>query len=168
MPQLPDLTRPIMRRAASLNANQTRRQGLEERQYFRPLQLPPQYWLASCIDAVQLEDPLGDVQTDCGNLHGGRLLQFVALNGPSLTHRCRQGSSTASDWETWPAQLEKLSGTRVINGGVFAYGIDQAFLRARRLLDRYRFSTLIFSFISDDISRCRYSKVGSAGKPYFD
>jgi len=56
----------------------------------------------------------------------------------------------------------------VINGGVFAYGIDQAFLRARRLLDRYRFSTLIFSFISDDISRCRYSKVGSAGKPYFD
>src|SRR6516164_660601 len=87
-----------MRRAASLNANQTRRQGLEERQYFRPLQLPPQYWLASCIDAVQLEDPLGDVQTDCGNLHGGRLLQFVALNGPSLTHRCRQGSSTASNF----------------------------------------------------------------------
>src|SRR6516162_3599345 len=71
MPQLPDLTRPIMRRAASLNADQTRRWGLEERQYFRPLQVPPQYCLASCIDAMQLEDPLGDVQTDCGNLHGG-------------------------------------------------------------------------------------------------
>jgi hypothetical protein len=63
------------------------------------LQLPPQYYLASGIDAVQLEDPLGDVQTDCGNLHGGRLLQLVALNGPSLAHRCRQGSSTASDEE---------------------------------------------------------------------
>src|SRR6516164_910107 len=86
-----------MRRAASLNANQTRRQGLEERQYFRPLQLPPQYCLAGCIDPVQLEDTLGDVQTDCGNLHGGRLLQLVALNSPSLAHRCRQGSSTASD-----------------------------------------------------------------------
>src|SRR6516165_4145251 len=71
MPQLPDLTRPIMRRAASLNADQTRRWGLEERQHFRPLQLPLQYCLASCIDAVQLEDMLGDVQTDCGNLHGG-------------------------------------------------------------------------------------------------
>jgi hypothetical protein len=23
-----------------------------------------------------------------------------------------------SDWETWPAQLEKLTGGRVINGGV--------------------------------------------------
>src|SRR5262249_48963507 len=71
---------------------------LEERQYFRPLQLPPQYCLASCIDAVQLEDTLGDVQTDCSPLHGGRLLQLVALNGPSLAHRCRQGSSTASDF----------------------------------------------------------------------
>src|SRR5215470_3742875 len=57
----------------------------------------PQYCLASCIDPVQLEDPLGDVQTDCGNLHGGRLLQLVALNGPSLAYRCRQGSSTASE-----------------------------------------------------------------------
>ena len=52
----------------------------------------------SHIDAVQLEDTLGDVQTDCGNLHGGRLLQLVAFNGPSLAHRCRQGSSTASDF----------------------------------------------------------------------
>ena len=31
------------------------------------------------IDAVQLEDTLGEVQTDCGNLHGGRLLQLDAL-----------------------------------------------------------------------------------------
>ena len=44
---------------------------------------------------------LGDtryVQTDCGNLHRGRLLQLVARNRPSLAHRCRQGSSTASDF----------------------------------------------------------------------
>jgi hypothetical protein len=88
-----------MRRAASLNADQTSRQGLEERQHLRPLQLPPQYCLASGIDAVQLEDPLGDVQTDCGNLPGGRLPQLVALNGPSLAHRCRQGTSTASGFD---------------------------------------------------------------------
>jgi hypothetical protein len=73
-----------------------------------------------------------------------------------------------SDWETWPAQLEKLSGRRVINGGVFGYGIDQAFLRARRLLSRYRFSTVIFSFIPDDIRRCQMSVMWSEAKPYFD
>ena len=63
-----------------------------------------------------------------------------------------------SDWETWPAQLEVLSGRTVINGGVFAYGIDQAFLRARRLLNRHQFSTLIFSFIPHDIQRCQLSE----------
>jgi hypothetical protein len=73
-----------------------------------------------------------------------------------------------SDWETWPAQLEKLSGRRVINGGVGGYGIDQTFLRARRLLSRYRFNTVIFSFISDDIERCQYSELFQRAKPYFD
>jgi hypothetical protein len=73
-----------------------------------------------------------------------------------------------SDWETWPAQLQKLSGRRVINGGVFGYGIDQAFLRARELLSRYQFSTVIFSFILDDIHRCQLSERTFAGKPYFD
>jgi hypothetical protein len=73
-----------------------------------------------------------------------------------------------SDWETWPAQLEKLSGRRVMNGGVNGYGIDQAFLRARRLLNRYRLGAVIFSFIPDDISRCELSRRTSAAKPYFD
>jgi hypothetical protein len=73
-----------------------------------------------------------------------------------------------SDWETWPANLEKLSGRRVINAGVFGYGIDQAFLRARRLLNRYRFSTVIFSFIQEDVRRCQWSQRGVSGKPYFD
>jgi hypothetical protein len=73
-----------------------------------------------------------------------------------------------SDWETWPAQLEKLSGRRVVNGGVFAYGVDQTFLRARRLLNQYHFSTVIFSFIQEDIRRCQWSWGKSTGKPYFD
>ena len=72
-----------------------------------------------------------------------------------------------SDWETWPARLEKLSGTRVVNAGVNGYGIDQAFLRAQRLLSRYRFRTVIFSFIPDDIRRCQMS-VFAAAKPYFE
>lgn len=64
-----------------------------------------------------------------------------------------------SDWETWPAQLQKLSGRRVINGGVFGYGIDQAFLRARRLLSRYQFSTVDIQLHSR-----RYSPLSIVGK----
>lgn len=76
--------------------------------------------------------------------------------------------SQVSDRETWPALLEKFSGRRVTNGGTPGYGIDQAFLRARRILSRYRFSTVIFSFIPEDIRRCQMSVMFSDGKPYFD
>jgi hypothetical protein len=73
-----------------------------------------------------------------------------------------------SDSETWPAQLEKLSGRRVINGGVDGYGTDQIFLRAQGLLSRYRFNTVIFSFIPDDIRRSQMSVMFATAKPYFD
>jgi hypothetical protein len=73
-----------------------------------------------------------------------------------------------ADAQTWPAQLEKLSGRRVINAGVDGYGVDQAFLRARRLLSRYRFSTVILSFIPDDIRRSEMSVMFATPKPYFD
>lgn len=72
------------------------------------------------------------------------------------------------DSETWPAQLEKLSGRRVINGGVDGYGVDQIFLRAQRLLTRYRFNTVILSFIPDDIRRSQMSVMFATTKPYFD
>ena len=43
MAQGTDLARPVMRRAARLDANQAGRQALEERQHLRPLQLAPQH-----------------------------------------------------------------------------------------------------------------------------
>jgi hypothetical protein len=73
-----------------------------------------------------------------------------------------------SDSETWPAQLERLSGRKVINAGVSGYGLDQSFLRARRFLSRDRFSTVIFGFIPDDIRRCQLSEAWGWLKPYFD
>lgn len=76
------------------------------------------------------------------------------------------GDGVADD-ETWPAILETLLGRRVINGGVFGYGIDQAYLRAQRLLQATRPETLIFSFISDDIHRASLAVRNGAGKPYF-
>lgn len=73
------------------------------------------------------------------------------------------------DNETWTAHLERLLNARVLNAGVGAYGIDQAFLRAELLLDEYNPGVVILSFISDDINRTEYSyyPYGGGWKPYF-
>jgi hypothetical protein len=64
----------MMRRGASLNADQTWWQLLEERQNRATLQLAADGHLASGINAVDLKDRLGDVQTDCRDrLHGSLL-----------------------------------------------------------------------------------------------
>ncbi|HOW58741.1 MAG TPA: hypothetical protein PLO78_03330 [Candidatus Omnitrophota bacterium] len=73
-----------------------------------------------------------------------------------------------SDGETWPALLEKISGKRVVNGGVFAYGLDQIFLRAGQLVRVYNPDILILSFIADDVLRCRQSKRHGVAKPYIE
>lgn len=74
------------------------------------------------------------------------------------------------DSETWAAHLEAILNKRVVNAGVGAYGIDQAFLRAELLLDTYDPDVVILSFISDDINRTEYSyyPYGQGWKPYFE
>jgi len=70
------------------------------------------------------------------------------------------------DHETWPAQLEQRLGVPVLNGGVFGYGVDQAFLRAVRLIEGWHPSTVILAFISDDVTRAEFAYY-SGWKPYF-
>jgi hypothetical protein len=66
--------RPIVRRGASLYANQAWWQLLEERQDVATLQLAADDYLASGINSVDLEDRLGDVEPDCRDcLHGALL-----------------------------------------------------------------------------------------------
>ena len=74
------------------------------------------------------------------------------------------------DSETWAANLEEILNKRVLNAGVGAYGIDQAFLRAELLLDEFNPDVVILSFISDDINRTEYSHYpyGRGWKPYFE
>ena len=74
------------------------------------------------------------------------------------------------DSETWPSYLEGLLNTRVLNAGVAAYGIDQAFLRAQLVLDKYDPAVVILAFISDDSKRTEYSYYpwGHGWKPYFE
>jgi hypothetical protein len=71
------------------------------------------------------------------------------------------------DHETWPAQLEIILQEKVVNAGVFAYGIDQAYLRAVRLLDVYDPSVVVLAFISSNINRSELSYYQRRWKPYF-
>lgn len=71
------------------------------------------------------------------------------------------------DGDTWPAQLERLSGRRVLNGGVSGYGFDQVVLRAERLTERHHPSMVIVGFIADDIRRTEMRRLWGRNKPWF-
>jgi hypothetical protein len=76
------------------------------------------------------------------------------------------GGENVDDDETWPAQLERLLGTRVLNAGVPGYVADQIVLRAEQLLAQLRPKTLVLGFVGDEIPRARLSSFG-VSKPYF-
>lgn len=58
-------------RGARLNPNQTGWQVIEKADDLRSPELPPQNSIALLIDAVDLNNVLGDIQSDCDNfLHG--------------------------------------------------------------------------------------------------
>ena len=71
------------------------------------------------------------------------------------------------DSDSWPAALERLLGHRVINGGVNAFGLDQAVLRGEQLRELYTPDLLIVGFIPHDVVRCEYSYFLGHPKPYF-
>jgi len=77
-----------------------------------------------------------------------------------------EGFDEVDDANTWPAHLEKLTGTPVVNAGVAGYGTDQIILRAEQLLPIVKPKTLIVGFFSDDINRAGLSESG-APKPHF-
>lgn len=74
--------------------------------------------------------------------------------------------SEVTDQDTWPAQLEKLIGRRVINAGIGGYGVDQSVLNAERLLPVVKPELVLIGIFEDDIERTAYS-IYNAPKPYF-
>jgi hypothetical protein len=72
-----------------------------------------------------------------------------------------------NDGQTWPAQLQLLTGRRVLNAGVSGYGFDQIVLRAEQLAAKYKPAVIVVSFIADDIRRTEMRRLWSADKPYF-
>lgn len=73
-----------------------------------------------------------------------------------------------SDSDTWPAQLEQVIGQPVANAGVFGYGLDQAVLRAERLVPELEPWALVLSFIYGDVRRTQLIQRTGVEKPYFD
>lgn len=73
-----------------------------------------------------------------------------------------------NDDESWPAILEQLSGAPVVNAGMGGFGLDQAVLRAERLVEVYHPDIIIVSFIPHDVLRCEMSYWSGFPKPYFD
>ncbi|NDC22952.1 MAG: hypothetical protein EBZ49_02310 [Proteobacteria bacterium] len=72
---------------------------------------------------------------------------FLAL-GDSFTF-----GDEVSDWETWPAQLEQLTGLRIFNAGACTYGLDQAYLRFQELVSQLPLQGVIIEITPDSIER---------------
>ena len=67
--ELGQLACPVVRRRTRLHANEARRQPRKKLQHLTAAKLLPDDDLLGRINAVDLEHVLGDIQTDCGNLH---------------------------------------------------------------------------------------------------
>lgn len=99
---------------------------------------------------------------DCGGgLEAGEERAILAV-GDSYTF-----GEEVGDAETWPAQLQRLSGRRVLNGGVSGYGFDQIVLRAERLAATHEPAMVIAGFIADDVRRTEMRRLWGRDKPWF-
>lgn len=72
-----------------------------------------------------------------------------------------------SDDQTWPAVLERMIQGRVVNAGVFGYGIDQSYLLAQRIMRRMTPELLIVGMIPDNIERAELRARMGVAKPSF-
>jgi len=65
--KLRNLTGPVVRGRAGFHADETRRLFPEERHYLATPQLTPDDRLSRSIDSMDLENALGDIDTDRDN-----------------------------------------------------------------------------------------------------
>jgi lysophospholipase L1-like esterase len=86
----------------------------------------------------------------------------ILATGDSYTY-----GEDVGDTEAWPAQLQRLTGRRVLNGGVTGFGFDQIVLRTERLTETHKPSVVIVSFIADDIRRTEMRRLWWRDKPWF-
>jgi hypothetical protein len=71
------------------------------------------------------------------------------------------------DDETWPAALETMTGTPVINASATGWGTDQIVMRAEAMIEVAHPKILIVSFFWGDIGRAEYQIDFGGQKPYY-
>jgi hypothetical protein len=72
------------------------------------------------------------------------------------------------DSETWPAALERVIDSPVLNAAFAGFGVDQSVLRAERLAPIIAPERIVLSFIPHDVRRCAMSIWSRHAKPWFD
>src|SRR5262245_12994694 len=111
MPKRAQLPRPVVRRRAGLQANQTGRQSTEERQNLRTPNLLAQNRRSLCIDPMHLKNMLRQVQPDRSNLAHG-WLPFAAVSiRQQFGTQMPQGGHPPHHSITSSAAACKVSGT---------------------------------------------------------
>ncbi len=140
-------------------------------------------WRTQRIQALQVESPAlldsrlgwtmrpwvggpGFNTLDLGIRSNGLDEPGVRVGGVLAVGDSFTAGSDVVDSETWPAHLERILGTPVVNAGVGGYGTDQIIMRAEQLLPLVRPHTLVVGFLDDDIARAEYSVYGQP-KPYY-
>jgi hypothetical protein len=86
----------------------------------------------------------------------------ILASGDSFTF-----GSDVSDAESWPAYLETITGTPVVNAAVPGWGTDQIVMRAEDMIDIARPKIVIVDFLSYDIGRTEQEINFGAHKPYY-
>jgi hypothetical protein len=102
VPELGQLASPVVDRATGLEADQASRQGGEELEHLAARQLALERRAPLGIGAVHLEQVLGDVEADGGDLHLGRLPPSWSphtTSTPAL--RCRQREASIPSSVCW-------------------------------------------------------------------
>ena len=86
------LSGPMMRRRTGFHANQARLKPFEKRQKLIAPHLPAQHGLPLLIDPMNLENVLGDVESDRGNLHLDGPFPLMVTESTILAHCDAAGS----------------------------------------------------------------------------
>jgi len=76
--------------------------------------------------------------------------------------------SGVKNHEAWPAQLETIIDTPVINASSGGWGTDQIILRAEQLAPKVLPETIIISLLAQDSLRNSYDLYGVGYKPWFE
>lgn len=122
--------------------------------------------------SVRIDDLYGPGRTLTTNAQGFRGTREYAPDVPPGRIRllCSGDSFTlgwgVDDADTWPAQLERQDDRiETINLGQGGYGIDQAYLWARRDGARFARDLHLFGIISEDFRRMRHADFRGTPKP---